>query len=114
MTRLELVKQTLTDALGYEIAEAKIEGLVVDIKTNKGEVFSLLIFQRPTIQTNDPYFTLSSEGLAFAEGCKCKFIANIYGKNKECAIVEVDAPDIKCYDEWGNIVHTYKNPLHNA
>lgn len=113
MKKLDLVQQTITDALGYTIKDAKIEGYVVDIKTNEGEAFSLLIFLRPMIQTNEPYFSVSHEGLAFAEGCKCRYIANVYGKNKVCSIVAVDAPYIVSYDEWGDKIHTYKNPLHN-
>lgn len=113
MTRLDLVKQTVTDALGYRIKDAKIEGYVVDIKTIEGEKFSLLICLKTANQVDEPYFSVSHEGLAFAEGCKCRYIANVYGKNKVCSIVAVDAPYIVSYDEWGDKIHTYKNPLHN-
>ncbi len=113
MTRLDLVKQTVTDLLGYKIKDAKIEGLVVDIKTIEGEKFSLHISLKPANQSAEPYFSVSHEGLAFADGCKCRYIANIYGKNKACAIVAADAPDIESYDEWGDKIHTYKNPLHD-
>lgn len=114
MTRLDLVKQTVTDTLGYKIKDAKIEGYVVDIKTIEGEKFSLLICLKPANQIAEPYFSVSHEGLAFADGCKCRYIANIYGKNKACAIVAVEEPDIESYDEWGEIVHTYANPLCNV
>lgn len=114
MKKLDLVTKTVTDALGYEITKAKIEGLVVEVDTTDGEHFDILIFQRPISQMQDACFALSSEGLAFAKGCKCDYIANIYGRNKACGIVVVDAPDIECNDEWGEEVRIYANPLHDA
>lgn len=111
MRKIDLVKQTVTEAFGCEIIKAKIEGLVVELDTNEGEHISLLLFQRPAQQADEPYFSLSSEGIAFCEGCKCGWIANIYGKNKACSVVAVATPDFETFNEWGDVVRTYANPL---
>lgn len=109
MTKLEITKKTFEEALGYEIAQAKKEGLVVEIDTKDGEYFGVLIEERKAEQADEPYFSLSQEAVLTARACKCEFVANIFGQ--KCAIIAVDAPDIESRDEWNCIVHTYANPL---
>lgn len=110
MTRLELVKKTVTDALGYDVAEVKIEGSVADVTTNDNEKFSVMLYERSVKLIDEPCFSLSSDGIAECRGCKCRYFAYLYG-NKACAIVALDAPDYESRDEFGDLVHTYANPL---
>ncbi len=110
------IERLLTDAMlkvGYHITTLHIEGQVATATTAEGDALSIMIAERDAKRVDDCYFSLSADGIESCRACECRWLAVVFG-NKACAIVEVDAPDIKCYDEWGNIVHTYKNPLHNA
>ena len=113
MKKLDLVKQTITDALGFEVAKVSIEGSVANVKTPDNEQFSIMLYQRKVEQADEPCFSLSSNGIEECRACKCAYFAYLYG-NKACAIVVVDAPDYESKDEFGDVVHTYANPLCNA
>ncbi len=110
MTRLDLITKTITDALGYEVAKVSIEGNVCDVRTDDGEQFSVMLYERKAEQADEPCFSLSSNGIEECRACKCVYFAYLYG-NKACAIVVVEAPDYESKDEFGDVVHTYANPL---
>ena len=113
MTRLDLITKTITDALGYEVAKVSIEGSVAVVTTTDNEQFSIMLYKRKAEQANEPCFSLSSNGIEECRACECGYFAYLYG-NKACAIVVVDAPDFESKDEFGDVVHTYANPLLNA
>lgn len=113
MKKLDLVKKTITDALGYEVAKVSIEGSVADVTTTENENFSVMLYERKAEQADEPCFSLSSNGIDECRACKCVYFAYLYG-NKACAIVVVDAPDYGSKDEFGNLVYTYANPLLDA
>ena len=113
MTRLDLITKTITNALGYEVAKVTIEGSVADVTTTDNEQFRIMLYKRKAEQADDPCFSLSSNGIEECRGCKCAYFAYLYG-SKACAIVVVDTPDFECKDEFGDLVHTYANPLANA
>jgi hypothetical protein len=112
MTRLDLITKTLTDALGYEVAKITIEGSVADVTTTENEQFSVMLYERNAEQADEPCFSLSGNGIEECRACKCAYFAYLYG-SKACAIVVVDAPDYESKDEFGDVVHTYANPLQN-
>ena len=85
MRKIDLIKQTITDALGYEVAKVTIEGSVADVTTTESERFNVMLYERKAEQVDEPCFSLS--------------------------IVAVDAPDYESKDEFGDVVHTYANPL---
>ena len=113
MTRLDLITKTITNALGYEVAKVTIEGSVADVTTTDSEQFSVMLYERKAEQADEPCFSLSSEGIEACRACKCAYFAYLYG-SKACAIVVVDAPDFESKDEFGDVVHTYANPLLDA
>ena len=113
MRKIDLIKQTLTDALGYEVAKVSIEGSVADVTTTENEQFSVMLYERQAEQADEPCFSLSSNGIEEGRAYECGYFAYLYG-TKACAIVVVDAPDFESQDEFGNVVHTYANPLLNA
>ncbi len=113
MTRLDLITKTITNALGYEVAKVTIEGSMADVTTTENENFSIMLYERKAEQAYEPCFSLSSEGIEECRACKCGYFAYLYG-NKACAIVVVDAPDYESQDEFGDLVHTYANPLLDA
>ena len=113
MRKIDLIKQTITDALGYEVAKVTIEGSVADVTTTESERFNVMLYERTAEQVDEPCFSLSSNGIEECRACKCAYFAYLYG-NKACAIVVVDAPDYESKDEFGDLVHTYANPLCNA
>ena len=108
---LDLIKKTISKSLLYTIREAKIEGSVVDVKTFEGDDFSVLVFERPIKERHEPSFSISANAIEECEACGYRYIVNIYGRNKECTIVAVDTPNIESYDEFGELVYTYRNPL---
>ena len=112
MTRFDLITKTITNALGYKVAKVKIEGSVADVTTNDNEKFSVMLYERKAEQADEPCFSLSSTGIEECRACKCVYFAYLYG-SKACAIVVVDAPDYESKDEFGDVVHTYANPLQN-
>lgn len=113
MTRLDLITKTITNALGYEVAKVSIEGSVADVTTTDNEQFSIMLYERKAEQADEPCFSLSSNGIEECLACKCAYFAYLYGNNA-CAIVVVEAPDYESKDEFGDVVHTYANPLCNA
>lgn len=113
MRKIDIIKKTITDALGYEVAKVSIEGSVADVTTTDNEQFSILLFERSIKRMHDDYFSLSADGFKSACGCECKWIANIYG-NKACSLVALDTYDFESVDEWGDAVYTYANPLADA
>ena len=113
MRKIDLIKKTITDALGYEVAKVTIEGSVADVTTTESERFNVMLYERKAEQVDEPCFSLSSNGIEECRACKCVYFAYLYG-NKACAIVVVDAPDYESKDEFGDVVHTYANPLCNA
>ena len=113
MTRLDLITKTITNALGYEVAKVSIEGSVADVTTTENENFSVMLYERKAEQADEPCFSLSSNGIEECRACKCAYFAYLYG-SKACAIVVVDAPDFESKDEFGDVVHTYANPLLDA
>ena len=112
MTRLDLITKTITDALGYEVAKVTIEGRVADVTTTENEQFSVMLYERKAEQADEPCFSLSGNGIEECRACECGYFAYLYGSNA-CAIVVVDAPDYESKDEFGDVVHTYANPLQN-
>ena len=110
--KLKLIEDAVTK-LGYTSCNIKIEGSVVDITTTDNEQFSVMLYERSVTQVDEPCFSLSSNGIAECRACKCRYFAYVYG-NKVCAIVGVDAPDYQSKDEFGDVVHTYTNPLLDA
>ena len=112
MTRLDLITKTITDALGYEVAKVTIEGSVADVTTTESERFNVMLYERKAEQADEPCFSLSSNGIEECRACECGYFAYLYG-SKACAIVVVDAPDYESKDEFGDVVHTYANPLQN-
>ncbi|MBQ8204657.1 MAG: hypothetical protein IJZ50_05955 [Alistipes sp.] len=110
MTRLDLITKTITDALGYDVAEVTFEGNVADVTTTDPERFSVMLYERKAEQADEPCFSLSSNGIQSCRACKCGYFAYLYG-NKACAIVEVEHPDYESQDEFGDEVYTYANPL---
>lgn len=110
MTRLDLITKTITDALGYEVAKVTIEGSVADVTTTDNEKFSVMLYECKAKQMDEPCFSLSSNGIEECRACKCRYFAYLYGL-KACAIVAVDSPDYESRDEFGDLVHTYANPL---
>ena len=110
MKRLDLIKQTITDALGYDVAEVKIEGCVADITTTENEKFSVMLYERNEKRKNEPNFSLSSNGIEECQACRCIYFAYLYG-SKACAIVAVDTPDFESRDEFGDLIYSYANPL---
>jgi hypothetical protein len=113
MRKIDLITKTITDALGYEVAKVTIEGSVADVTTTESERFNVMLYERKAEQADEPCFSLSSNGIEECRACKCVYFAYLYG-NKACAIVVVDAPDYESKDEFGDLVHTYANPLCNA
>lgn len=113
MTRLDLITKTITNALGYEVAKVTIEGSVADVTTTDNEQFSVMLYERKAEQADEPCFSLSGNGIEECRACKCAYFAYLYG-SKACAIVVVEAPDYESKDEFGDLVHTYANPLCNA
>ena len=113
MREIDLIKKTITEALGYEVAKVTIEGRVADVTTTENENFSVMLYKRKAEQADEPCFSLSGNGIEECRACKCAYFAYLYG-NKACAIVAVDAPDYESKDEFGDAVHTYANPLCNA
>ena len=113
MTRLDLITKTITNALGYEVAKVSIEGSVAVVTTTDNEQFSIMLYERKAEQADEPCFSLSSNGIEECQACKCAYFAYLYGNNA-CAIVVVEAPDYESKDEFGDVVHTYANPLCNA
>ena len=113
MRKIDLIKKTITEALGYEVAKVSIEGSVADVKTTDNERFSVMLFERKAEQADEPCFSLSSNGIEECRACECAYFAYLYG-NKACAIVVVDAPDYESKDEFGDLVYIYANPLCNA
>ena len=113
MRKIDLIKQSITDALGYEVANVTIGGRVADVTTTENEKFSVMLYERKAEQADEPCFSLSSNGIEECRACECGYFAYIYG-SKACAIVVVDAPDFESKDEFGDAVHTYANPLCNA
>ena len=113
MTRLDLITKTITNALGYEVAKVSIEGSVADVTTTDNEQFSIMLYERMAEQADEPCFSLSSNGIEECRACECGYFAYLYG-TKACAIVVVEAPDYESKDEFGDVVHTYANPLCNA
>ena len=113
MRKIDLIKQTITDALGYEVAKVTIEGSVADVTTTESERFNVMLYERKAEQVDEPCFSLSSNGIEECRACKCAYFAYLY-RNKACAIVVGDAPDYESKDEFGELVHTYANPLCNA
>lgn len=111
MKKLDLVKKTMEEALGYEVAKATKEGKVVEIDTKDGKHIGVLIEERKAERMDEPCLSLSQEAILTAHACKCELVANIFGNCKACAIVVVDAPDFESYDEWDCLIHTYANPL---
>lgn len=109
--KLELIEVALADA-GYTSTTLEMEGNVCDVRTDDGEQFSILIFERSIKRMHDDYFSLSADGFKSACGCECRWIANIYG-NKACSLVPLDTYDFESVDEWGDAVYTYANPLQN-
>lgn len=110
--KLQLIEVALADA-GYTSTTLKMEGNVCDVRTDEGEQFSIMLYQRKAEQADEPCFSLSSNGIEECRACKCAYFAYLYD-NKACAIVVVDAPDFESQDEFGDVVHTYANPLCNA
>ena len=110
MTRLDLITKTITNALGYEVAKVTIEGSVADVTTTENEQFSVMLYERKAEQADESCFSLSGNGIEECRACKCGYFAYLYG-SKACAIVAVDAPDYESKDEFGDVVHTYANPL---
>lgn len=110
MKKIDLVNQTLTNALGYEVAKVTIKGSVADVTTTDNEQFSVMLYERKAEQMNEPCFSLSSNGIKECRACKCGYFAYLYG-DKACAIVEVEHPDYESQDEFGDEVYTYANPL---
>lgn len=107
MKRIDLIKKTISETLLDEIADIKLEGLVVDVRLTDGREYSVLIVERPIEQKDEPLLSLSG-------GCYSKdylYLAHIFGKNKACAILAYDMPDFTSYDEWGDEIRTYYNPL---
>ncbi|MBR3801002.1 MAG: hypothetical protein IKK35_04835 [Rikenellaceae bacterium] len=113
MRKIDLIKKTITDALGYEVAKVTIEGSVADVTTTDNEQFSVMLYERKAEQADEPCFSLSSNGIEECRACKCVYFAYLYG-SKACAIVVVEAPDYESKDEFGGLVYTYANPLCNA
>ena len=113
MRKIDLITKTITDALGYEVANVTIGGRVADVTTTENEKFSVMLYERKAEQADEPCFSLSSNGIEECRACECGYFAYLYG-NKACAIVVVDAPDYESKDEFGDAVHTYANPLCNA
>ena len=113
MRKIDLITKTITDALGYKVAKVTIESSVADVTTTENEQFSVMLYERKAEQADEPCFSLSSDGIEECRACKCAYFAYLYG-NKACAIVVVDAPDYESQDEFGDVVHTYANPLCNA
>lgn len=111
MDRLNLIKKTISRSLLYTIREAKIEGSVVEVKTFEGDDFSILIFERPMKEKLEPSFSISSNAIEAIEACGADYLVNIYGKNKACAIVFIKDPYLESYDEFGELIYTYLNPL---
>lgn len=110
MKKIDLIKQAITDALGYEVAKVVIEGSVADVTTTNNEKFSVMLYERKAEQKDEPCFSLSSNGIEECRACKCRYFTYLYG-NKACAVVEVNAPDFESRDEFGDKVYTYANPL---
>lgn len=110
MRKIDLITKTITNALDYEIAKVTIEGSVADVTTTYNEQFSVMLYERKAEQADEPCFSLSSNGIEECRACKCAYFAYLYG-SKACAIVAVDAPDYESKDEFGDVVHTYANPL---
>ena len=100
MTRLDLITKTITNALGYEVAKVSIEGSVAVVTTTDNEQFSIMLYERKAEQADEPCFSLSSNGIEECLACKCAYFAY--------------APDYESQDEFGDVVHTYANPLCNA
>lgn len=113
MRKIDLVKKTITDVLGYKVAKVTIEGSVADVTTTDNEQFSVMLYERKAEQADEPCFSLSSDGIKSCRACECGYFAYLYG-SKACAIVVVDAPDYESRDEFGDLVHTYANPLADA
>ena len=113
MRKIDLITKTITDSLGYEVAKVTIEGSVAVVTTTDNEQFSIMLYERKAEQADEPCFSLSSNGIEECRGCECGYFAYLYG-NKACAIVVVDTPDFESKDEFGDLVHTYANPLANA
>ena len=113
MRKIDLITKTITNALGYEVAKVTIEGSVADVTTTDSEQFSVMLYERKAEQVDEPCFSLSSNGIEECRACECGYFAYLYG-SKACAIVVVDAPDYESKDEFGDVVHTYANPLQNA
>ena len=110
MTKIDLIKQAITDALGYDVAEVKIEGSVADITTTDYDKFSVMLYEHKAEQRDEPCFSLSSYGIEECRACKCPYFAYLYG-SKACAIIAVDAPDFESRDEFGDLIYSYANPL---
>ena len=113
MRKIDLITKTINDALGYEVAKVTIEGSVADVTTTENEQFSVMLYERKAEQADEPCFSLSGNGIEECRAGKCGYFAYLYG-NKACAIVVVDTPDFESKDEFGDLVHTYANPLANA
>ena len=107
--KLQLIEVALADA-GYTSTTLEMEGNVCDVRTDDGEQFSVMLYERKAEQADEPCFSLSSNGIEECRACKCTYFAYLYD-NKACAIVAVDAPDYESKDEFGDLVHTYANPL---
>lgn len=110
------IERLLTDAMlkvGYRIATLNIEGQVATATTEEGNALSIMIDERSAKRADDCYFSLSADGIESCRACKCRWLAVVFG-NKACAIVEVDAFDYESFDEFGDKVYTYANPLCNA
>ena len=113
MREIDLIKKTITEALGYEVAKVTIEGSVADVTTTENENFSVMLYKRKAEQADEPCFSLSGNVIEECRACECGYFAYLYG-SKACAIVVVDAPDFESKDEFGGVVHTYANPLLDA
>ena len=52
MRKIDLIKKTITDALGYEVAKVTIEGSVADVTTTENEQFSVMLYEREAEQAD--------------------------------------------------------------
>lgn len=110
------IKRLLTDAIlrvGYHITTINIESQVATATTEEGDALSIMIAERDAKRVDDCYFSLSSDGIESCRACECRWLAVVFG-SKACAVVEVDAPDFESFDEFGDLVYTYANPLCNG